>query len=199
MATKTGGGPRIVNVKHASVDQARSFLETLPEKEKENFSLREAVDKLRDQIQAVLAKGYSYQELSAMLSDKGIKISAATLKNYVPSGRRQAKNKDGSIRLKSKRTRKDQPDEAAIAQPEAQATGKVAASKPIVEEPAFEDETESFTENGTQPVSAPARSTRKRTGSSTRTKTAAKAASQGRAKGTTTQRSSARGRKKAEP
>lgn len=71
------------------VTTASSFLEDLPAKPKENFSLREAVDQLRDPLKAALSKGYSYQDLALMLHDQGIEISASTLKNYVPSGKRQ--------------------------------------------------------------------------------------------------------------
>jgi hypothetical protein len=71
------------------VTTASSFLEDLPAKPKENFSLREAVDQLRDPLKTALSKGYSYQDLASMLHEQGIEISASTLKNYVPSGKRQ--------------------------------------------------------------------------------------------------------------
>lgn len=79
-----------VTIQPTIVTTASSFLEELPAKPKENFSLREAVDQLRDPLKTALVKGYSYQDLALMLRDQGIEISASTLKNYVPSGKRQA-------------------------------------------------------------------------------------------------------------
>lgn len=79
-----------VTIQPTIVTTASSFLEELPAKPKENFSLREAVDQLRDPLKSALGKGYSYQDLALMLRDQGIEISASTLKNYVPSGKRQA-------------------------------------------------------------------------------------------------------------
>ncbi len=73
-----------------SVEQASLFLQELPEKQKENLSLREAVGQMQDSIKAALNKGYTYDELAKMLASQGIQISAFTLKNYVPSGKRSA-------------------------------------------------------------------------------------------------------------
>jgi hypothetical protein len=195
MATKAGSRPRIVSVRNTSVDQARNFLETLPEKTKENFSLREAVDKLRDQIQAVLAKGYSYQELALMLSDKGIKISAATLKNYVPSGRRQsAKDKDKAEAVAPRRRRKE-PTEDAIAPVEQQdAAREITSAKLVVQ--VSEEEPETLEES--MEASAFGRAGRKRSGSTAKTTAATKPATRGRAKTTTDKQPTTRGRKKAE-
>lgn len=111
MALATGKRPKTVIVQKQSIDQASTFLQELPEKPKENLSLREAIDKLRDQIQGALAKGYSYDDLAKMLSDKGIGISASTLKNYVPSGKRQASKDKAAAALKPRgRRRKIQED-----------------------------------------------------------------------------------------
>ena len=71
-----------------AVEQATLLLEELPEKPRENLSLREAVKQMQDSLKAALAKGYSYEELAQMLAKQGIQISAFTLKNYVPSGKR---------------------------------------------------------------------------------------------------------------
>lgn len=99
--------PKASIVKQETVGHAISFLEELPEKRKEELSLREAVDQMQDQIRAALAKGYNYNDIAKMLSDKGIKISALTLKNYAPSGRRQAS------KAKARRPRKSSSNAAA--------------------------------------------------------------------------------------
>jgi hypothetical protein len=58
-------------------------LEKLEEKAKEELSLRESIYFLREQLQSALKKGYSYQDLSKLLEKKEIKVSAATLKQYL--------------------------------------------------------------------------------------------------------------------
>jgi len=90
MAAVTTKRTKASAVKQASIKDTSAFLESLPEKPKEDLSLREAVEQMRDSVRGALAKGYTYQELAAMLTDKGIRISAFTLKNYVPSGRRRS-------------------------------------------------------------------------------------------------------------
>ena len=113
MTAATRGRSKAVNVNKQSVEQAGSYLQELPEKPKENLSLREAVGQLRDQIQAALAKGYSYDDLAKMLTEKGIEISATTLKSYVPAGRRQSnKDKTAAPKTRTRRTRKT--DDAEI-------------------------------------------------------------------------------------
>ncbi len=82
--------PKAAAVKQSSIQDTNAFLQALPDKPKEELSLREAVEQMRDSVRSALAKGYTYQELAAMLTEKGIKISAFTLKNYVPSGRRRS-------------------------------------------------------------------------------------------------------------
>lgn len=110
----TRGRSKAVIVTKQSVNQAGVFLQELPEKPKENLSLREAVGQLRDQIQAALAKGYSYDDLSKMLTEKGIEISATTLKSYVPAGKRQSskdKDKAASGKTRGRRSRKELSEE----------------------------------------------------------------------------------------
>ncbi|MFN6568530.1 hypothetical protein A6770_00495 [Nostoc minutum NIES-26] len=58
-------------------------LEKLEEKPKEELTLRESIYFLRTQLQSAMEKGYSYQDLSEILAAQEIKISAATLKQYL--------------------------------------------------------------------------------------------------------------------
>jgi hypothetical protein len=91
MAGRSGKRPRVASINPSAVDDAASILDDLPEKEKESFSLREAVTELQEQIKSALAKGYSYEDVAELLAKKGIDISASTLKNYVPAGKRQTR------------------------------------------------------------------------------------------------------------
>lgn len=98
--------PKAAAVKQASIEGTSAFLESLPDKPKEDLSLREAIDQMRDSVRSALNKGYTYQELAAMLTEKGIKISAFTLKNYVPSGRRRSSKEQGTEKTTTRRPRK---------------------------------------------------------------------------------------------
>ncbi len=74
-------------------------LDQLKEKPKEELTLRESIYFLRDKIKSALKKGYSYQELSGILEEQGILISASTLKQYFTditkeSAGRRKKSKD---------------------------------------------------------------------------------------------------------
>uniref|UniRef100_A0A832M3B9 Mobilization protein MobC n=1 Tax=Oscillatoriales cyanobacterium SpSt-402 TaxID=2282168 RepID=A0A832M3B9_9CYAN len=111
MAAVTTKRPKASAVKQASIKDTNAFLQSLPEKPKEELSLREAIDQMRDSVRGALAKGYTYQELAAMLTEKGIKISAFTLKNYVPSGRRRSM-KDQPVKTGTRRGRKAKADVA---------------------------------------------------------------------------------------
>jgi len=106
MASVNKSGSRILGVKPAIVEEAKTFLQELPDKPKEDLSLKEAVERMKEPLQAALGKGYSYDSLAKILSDKGIKISALTLKNYLPSGRRAA------TKAKATKTKKATPDAA---------------------------------------------------------------------------------------
>lgn len=81
--------PSSVSVSKSALDSVTSALQSLPEKPKENWSLREAVSVLQETISAALSKGYSYDEVAKMLSGKGVDISASSLKSYLSAAKRQ--------------------------------------------------------------------------------------------------------------
>lgn len=90
MAPKTRRSPTSTLVSKDAIEQASSILQELPEKPKEIWSLREAIDALKDQITLALDRGYTYMEISKMLSERGVEISASTLKYYLSSVKRSA-------------------------------------------------------------------------------------------------------------
>ncbi len=121
MAVVTEKRQKAVAVKQSSIGNTSAFLESLPEKPKEDLSLREAIDQLREPLRAALSRGYTYLELAEMLTEKGIKISAFTLKNYVPSGKRRAnKEKEVAAKVGTRRGRKNQAVESAGVELDAQ-------------------------------------------------------------------------------
>lgn len=124
MTTKPRGS-RGTTVKQAAIDDAQSALQALPEKPKEKLSLKEAVEKLKAPLQAALAKGYSYQELAVMLKENDIIISAATLKNYVPVGKRAAKGQATSTKPRRGAKKAEQQDDVEIEEQLSQAASEL--------------------------------------------------------------------------
>ena len=68
----------------------------LKEKPKEEFTLRESIYFLRDKLKSALKKGYSYQDLSEILSEQEILISAATLKQYLTEIKKKSSSRKRS-------------------------------------------------------------------------------------------------------
>jgi len=97
---KTKPGQKI-NV--TQLQTAFDKLEQLESKPKSELTLRESILFLNDKLTAALKKGYSYQDLSEILSEQEILISAATLKLYLTdiskkSSSRKRKDKSSSIK-----------------------------------------------------------------------------------------------------
>ena len=65
-------------------------LDQLEQKPKEELSVRESIYFLRDKLRSALKKGYSYQDLSEILEEQEIIISAATLKQYLTESSKEA-------------------------------------------------------------------------------------------------------------
>jgi hypothetical protein len=66
-----------------TLNTALSKLEQLSTKPKSELNLRESIFFLKDKLNSALKKGYSYQDLSEVLSEQEILISATTLKQYL--------------------------------------------------------------------------------------------------------------------
>jgi hypothetical protein len=66
-----------------TLQTALNKLEQLESKPKSELNLRESIFFLKDKLNSALKKGYSYQDLSEILSEQEILISAATLKQYL--------------------------------------------------------------------------------------------------------------------
>jgi hypothetical protein len=66
-----------------TLQTALNKLEQLETKPKSELNLRESIFFLKDKLNSALKKGYSYQDLSEVLSEQQILISAATLKQYL--------------------------------------------------------------------------------------------------------------------
>lgn len=84
-------------------------LEQLEKKQQEELTLRESIYLLRDKLRGALKKGYSYQDISEILEQEGILVSAATLKQYLTESNKEAtkgkrKASRGETKLSSPKT-----------------------------------------------------------------------------------------------
>ena len=74
-------------------DQFKLILEKvearIPPKPKQGMTLREAISKFKPTITKALKRGYTYEEVAAILTEEGISIKGATLKQYLA----ESKNK----------------------------------------------------------------------------------------------------------
>jgi len=168
-------GTRASVVKPEVMGQVASFLDELPDKPKDQLSLKEAISELLEPIQAAFNKGYTYPEIADILRDHGIQISAFTLKSYVPRGRKQSSAKKATA---PRKTRK--PAEAAsVIQEPAEASTKATSAK------AISTTSQRSTAKVAKPKAATSTSTRKTAAKAAPT---AKTTTTGKATGTTTRK-----------
>ncbi len=84
----------------ARLETISNGLEKLEPKPKSELTLRESISYLRDKLKNALKKGYSYQDLSAILVEQDLKISPGTLKKYLSD----PSNKSSSLPQKGKKS-----------------------------------------------------------------------------------------------
>ncbi len=77
-------------------------LDQLESKPKEELSLRESIYFLRGKLNSALKKGYSYEDLSEILAEQEILVSAATLKLYLTENSKSKNKKSTERRTQSK-------------------------------------------------------------------------------------------------
>jgi hypothetical protein len=103
------------NIKKSTIEENRQRLLNAPIKEKEDFSLQEAIHNMADEINQILDRGYSYEEIATMLADGGIDIKPTTLRQYlaqVPQVNGKAKSKKSpKAKTSESQTDKVKPDE----------------------------------------------------------------------------------------
>jgi hypothetical protein len=100
-----------------SIAQLGSVFDALPEKPKETYTLREAVAQLDTPIRTALGRGYSYNEIAAMLSEHEIAISAFSLKRYLSLNKVQQPEQSAPAQQKRRRGRQPKSASEAAAEP----------------------------------------------------------------------------------
>ena len=93
------------NIKKSTIEENRQRLLNAPVKEKEDFSLQEAIHNMAAEINQILDRGYSYEEIATMLSDGGIDVKPTTLRQYL------AQVTKATPKSKSKKSPKIKADE----------------------------------------------------------------------------------------
>jgi hypothetical protein len=81
-------------------------LETKPKAE---LTLRESIYFLRDKLKSALRKGYSFQDLSDILANQEILISAATLKQYLTDIQKESSSRQRNKSRQVKKSNSNQP------------------------------------------------------------------------------------------
>ncbi|MCU0551867.1 MAG: hypothetical protein MUC48_21215 [Leptolyngbya sp. Prado105] len=168
--------PTSTLVSKDSISGASSALKNLPEKPKEIWSLREAISLLKDQIILALDRGYTYTEVSQMLSSKGVEISPSTLKYYLSSAR-----KEDSTGTKSRRRRRTLSMSAEDLQNGSEALDnaqeEAPAAEPKTTQATAKVEPKTTAKKATKTATKPAAKTKTTTAKTTKTTTRKKSAS----------------------
>jgi hypothetical protein len=92
-----------------SIEQVSLSLQDLPEKPKDSYSLREAIALMHSSITTALSRGYKHEEISKLLANQGIKITASSLRRYLSITKPKT---EGKVRAK-RQPRKAKTEEAA--------------------------------------------------------------------------------------
>lgn len=155
MATTKKRASGSATISKAAIEQIGLKLKDLPEKPKENLSLRETVSELHDSITTALNRGYSYDEIVKILATQDVSITVASLKRYLAAARKEMAEKPKRTQRTTARSRQTQLEKQA-------ATLSTAAAP---------TDTLTGSEAPTAPTATPKKQTR---ATSTRSKPAAK-------------------------
>lgn len=117
-------------VPKTAIEKATFTLQDLPEKPKEELSLKEAVQNMREVISSTLSKGYSLEEVAEMLTQQGVEITPPSLKYYLTRG---IKADSASTTGRAKGRRGGRPKKTAAPEAIAETNGKPEAA-PVAEE-----------------------------------------------------------------
>lgn len=99
-----------LQVKKGAIDKAKSVLSEVAPKEREVFELREAIAQLRQDIEGILAKGYSFDEVAELLTSSGVEVKGTSLKQYMTVFRRQDSRKRTGRKRPEKASQDAKPD-----------------------------------------------------------------------------------------
>ncbi len=87
----------------------------LPTKPKEGMTLREIILKSKAMINKALKRGYTYDEIAAILSEEGISVKGTTLKQYLADSTKSQRRKPEPDQTSDQTATVEPPPEAAHA------------------------------------------------------------------------------------
>jgi len=119
------------------IDKLKTTLDKLgqlKEKPKEELTLRESIYFLRDKLKSALKKGYSYQDLSEILEEQQILVSASTLKQYLTeinkeSAAKRKRSKSGQAKTTKSNVKEDKDKSVSKSQSDTDLSKDVNTSK----------------------------------------------------------------------
>ena len=98
-------------------EQFKSILEKvearIQPKPKQGMTLREAIAKFKPTITKALKRGYTYEEVAAILTEEGISIKAATLKQYLAESKGKKRSSETAPVNQSKSSTQNAEESAA--------------------------------------------------------------------------------------
>ncbi|MBD3881454.1 hypothetical protein IFO70_06785 [Phormidium tenue FACHB-886] len=115
MATTRKRSSAAAAVTKSAIAEASTLLKELPEKPKNNWSLREAVSLLQESITEALDRGYTYEEVAVLLGKQGVSIAAPSLKRYLAAVKRDKGSTRRGGRGKSNKAALEAADLAGVA------------------------------------------------------------------------------------
>jgi hypothetical protein len=74
----------------------RESIKALPSKPKRELTAREIVESLRRELREKQPQGWSMKELAQFLAERGIRLSAATLRDYLSGQKKRRARRKGS-------------------------------------------------------------------------------------------------------
>lgn len=113
MAPARKRSPVAATISQPILSQVSSTLQSLPEKPKEFWSLREAITQLQEPITIALDRGYSYEEIAQLLAEHDMPISVSSLKRYLSMSRPKSDAPTTKGRRRGKRRGSQSASEAS--------------------------------------------------------------------------------------
>jgi hypothetical protein len=115
-----------------SIEQVSMSLQDLPEKPKDSYSLREAIALMHSSITTALSRGYKHEEISKLLANQGIKITASSLRRYLSITKPKT---EGKVKVKRQTRKSKVADDTAAPAPTPGRPGRkpkaATADKPV--------------------------------------------------------------------
>jgi hypothetical protein len=86
----TNNSPSPVIIHRTVIDQIKGVFKASPVKVKDKFFLKEAIAEMLPEIEEMLEKGYTYDEMAEVLSENSLQVKGLTLRRYCSALRKEA-------------------------------------------------------------------------------------------------------------